>query len=112
MLNRLKTDFEQYEIFYYSQAHRFPQVGIELNYKGKGFSALIEKDGQYLYCGLGMHECSPKLLPEIQDFLKPVLQDFPKFNLWWYGRKLVSYEEAYDEFKKLVDEVVLKIAKE
>ncbi len=107
-LNQLKADFPNYETVSYPYDKKYPKVGIVLEYKSEKFSALIEKEDN-VYYGLGRHEASEKLIPEIQELLKPLLDEF-KENQWWYGFKYTSFENGYYRLKTLIEKVILRIA--
>lgn len=108
-LFRLKTDYSDYEIVDYSNANKYPKVGVIFNYQGHKFSILIEKENT-IYYGIGRHDSSTELVKDIKEFLKPILDDGFKESPWWYGWKYTSFQNGYSRLDSLIRKVKDRIS--
>ena len=104
--NQLKTDFPNHKIIDYRTAKRYTKIGVIITYKGIEFSIIIERDSN-LYYGIGRHDSSNILLPEIKDNTQHILSVIGGFttNEWWYGWKYTSFKNAYERLSHLIKEV-------
>lgn len=111
-----KFNFEENKIFYKSDP-KFLRTGVILEYKGNRFSVLIEHNFNTVYYGFGNYEATDNLVPEIKEFLEPLIktealrEDDPS----WYGWKHTTSEpssssadfvDAYSSFENLLELVL------
>jgi len=109
-LKRLGSDYSNLEIVDYSEADKFPKVGVAISHNGHKFSILIEKDNSGIYFGIGRHESSTEIVHETKEYLKPLLKEGFRESPWWYGYKYTSFHNGYSRLDSLIKKVILRIA--
>jgi hypothetical protein len=89
----------------------FIKTGVILFYKEKPFSVLIEHNFKSTYIGIGRHFSGQTLEPEIKELLETIIKDesLKEEDLWWYGWKYSSFNDAYFEFENLLKLIMGKI---
>lgn len=104
-LNKFRNAFPELKIIDHSDSLSYPKVGIPLVYMGNPFNVLIEFDNEdRVYYGIGRHYASNKIIPELKEVFKSLLEGY-RVNGWWYGFKYMPVSEIDSAFIELVNKI-------
>jgi len=108
--NRLKSEYPNYDKIYYGKDEERPKVGLIMEFEGKKFSVLIQKNKGGIIYGIRRYK-NESFKQEIEDLLKNSDITFNETSNLWYGYNRTSFENGYTRLETLIDKVINLINK-